>query len=241
LGFVINHIVLDPQYDLLCKKWTAFLDPYKNSVDHLTIEYKSQYPIFVDNEKRKFQIDFVNDRNSYHKFKSGLSSEPLSRAVGSGKYGKKILDLSAGLGIDAVFLAQMGYQVTAVERNPFIYLALENALMNLKSNYAENIKFVHSDAQDFLDKIDGNYDVCYFDPMFPNKNKSALPKQEMVFFKNLVGADLDSSQVLMSALQSKKFKRCAVKRPLSAEPLGLNEKIKPVGQIKGKIIRYDIY
>lgn len=241
LGPVIKHIVLDAKYEVLSQKWKTFLEPYQNSVDQLTIEYKSECPLFIDSESRRFQIDFVNDRSNYHKIKAGLSSEPLSRAVGSGKYGKKILDLSAGLGVDAVFLAQMGYQVTAVERNPFIYLALENALMNLKSHYAENLKFVFGEALSTLQNLTSDYDICYFDPMFPIKNKSALPKQEMLFFKNLVGSDLDSGEVIQAVLRSKKFKRCTVKRPLSAEPLLVSEKIKPVGSIKGKIIRYDIY
>ena len=72
--------------------------------------------------------------------------------------------------------------------------------------------------------------------MFPQKKKSALPKQEMVIFKNLVGSDDDATEVLSLAIGSKKFKRCSVKRPLSAEPL-----LPTSGSIEGKIIRYDIY
>jgi 16S rRNA (guanine1516-N2)-methyltransferase len=160
----------------------------------------------------------------------------MSRALGSGKQGKRVLDLSAGLGIDAVFLAQLGYHVTAVERNPFIYIALKTALDHLTANYRSNLKFVFDQAQNFLQNNTCEFDVCYFDPMFPSKTKAALPKQEMVFFKNLVGSDEDAATVLEIALSTKKFKRCVVKRPLSAEPL-----LKPAGHIKGKIIRYDIY
>ncbi len=233
---MIEHRLLNQNYKSLCDQWTAFLQPYENTVKHISIEYNSACPQLFDESRRQFQIDFENDSTSYSKFKGGMNSEPLSRALGSGKLGKRVLDLSAGLGVDSVFLAQLGYQVTGIERNPFIYVALKTALENLTANYRTNLKFVFDQAQNFLQNNTEEFDVCYFDPMFPSKTKSALPKQEMVFFKNLVGSDEDASTVLETILISKKFKRCVVKRPLSAEPL-----LKPAGNIKGKIIRYDIY
>lgn len=233
---MIEHRLLDDQYHDLRDQWTAFLKPYEDTVKHLSIEYSSPYPQLFDEARRKFQIDFEGNSTSYAKFKGGMNSEPISRALGSGKLGKRVLDLSAGLGVDSVFLAQLGYQVTGVERNPFIYIALKTALENLTANYRSHLNFVFDHAQNFLQNKTEEFDVCYFDPMFPSKTKSALPKQEMVFFKNLVGSDDDASAVLEMALSSKKFKRCVVKRPLSAAPL-----LKPAGDIKGKIIRYDIY
>lgn len=233
---MIEHRLLNEQYKDVCDQWTAFLKPFENTVKHLSIEYTSPCPQLFDDVRRKFQIDFEGNSTSYAKFKGGMNSEPISRALGAGKFGKRVLDLSAGLGVDSVFLAQLGYQVTGVERNPFIYVALKTALENLTANYKTNLNFVFDHAQNFLQNNKQEFDVCYFDPMFPSKTKSALPKQEMVFFKNLVGSDEDSSTVLEMVLSSKKFKRCVVKRPLSAEPL-----LKPAGNIKGKIIRYDIY
>ncbi|MBC7457651.1 MAG: class I SAM-dependent methyltransferase [Bdellovibrionaceae bacterium] len=227
---------MNEQYKDLCDQWTAFLKPFENTVNHISIEYSGPSPLLLDVVRRKFQIDFENNPTSYSKIKGGINSEPISRALGAGKFGKRVLDLSAGLGVDSVFLAQLGYQVTGVERNPFIYVALKTALENLTANYRTNLKFAFDHAQKFLQNNTQEFDVCYFDPMFPSKTKSALPKQEMVFFKNLVGSDEDAATVLEMILRSKKFKRCVVKRPLSAEPL-----LKPAGHIKGKIIRYDIY
>lgn len=237
---MIEHRLLDTRYRSILEAWTSFLKPYEDTVSKISIEYSSENPLLFDEVRNKFQIDFQNNATNYAKYKAGISSEPLSRALGSGKLGKKVLDLSAGLGVDSVFLAQLGYQVTGVERNPFIYLALNNALQNLTANYKDNLKFVFDRAQNFLQTSSETFDLCYFDPMFPTKTKSALPKQEMVFFKKLVGSDEDAAQVLELALNSKKFKRCVVKRPLSAEPL-ITSKAKPAGNIKGKIIRYDIY
>ncbi len=233
---MIEHRLLNQQYQTLCDQWTAFLKPFENTVSHISIEYSSSCPLFLDDVSRKFQIDFEGNSISYSKFKGGMNSEPISRALGSGKLGQRVLDLSAGLGVDSVFLAQLGYQVTGVERNPFVYVALKNALENLTANYRTNLKFVFDHAQNFLQNMTEEFDVCYFDPMFPPKTKSALPRQEMVFFKNLVGSDGDAAVVLEMALNSKNFKRCVVKRPRWGKPL-----LKPAGEIKGKIIRYDIY
>lgn len=242
---MISHQVKDEKYQSLCQEWAQFLAPFDSSKINISIIYDNQNPLLLDAEGRKFQIDFESNRSHYYKHKAGIASEPLSRALGAGKLGKRVLDLSAGLGIDAIFLAQLGYQVTAVERNPFIFCALQNAWLNLSAPYRDHIHFVFDHAENFLAEnvlfTDNNlFDVCYFDPMFPEKNKSALPRQEMVFFKNLVGSDEDAQRVLEISVASKKFKRCVVKRPVSAEALR-SEKIKPAGEIKGKIIRYDIY
>ncbi len=220
--------------------WKNFLKQKKYVTDSIKrIDFSQEHPVVFDADGRKFVIDFINDRTNYHKKKLSLKNEILSKAVGGGRYGMRVLDLSAGLGIDAVFLAQLGYDVVAVERNPLIYLCLENALETLKANnslLAAKLKFHFSSAQDFITEQSEAFDVVYFDPMFPQKAKSALPRQEMVFFKNLVGSDDDATEVVRKVLNLKNIKRLAVKRPLAAPAL-----LQPNGQIKGKLIRYDIY
>lgn len=221
-------------------EWKTFLAQKNFETDSIQrIDFNQDQPVIYDNEGRKFVIDFIGDRANYHKKKLSIKNEILSKAVGGGRYGLRVLDLSAGLGIDAVFLAQLGYIVEAVERNPMIYLCLQNALESLRasdSDLAARLKFHFSSAQDFIAHHAENFDVVYFDPMFPQKIKSALPRQEMVFFKNLVGSDNDAADVVGQILKLKNIKRLAVKRPLQAPPL-----MAPNGQIKGKLIRYDIY
>ena len=201
------------------------------------IDHSSLIPIITDQEGRKFSIDFNADKKNYRKKKGSLKSELISKAMGSGKYGFKVLDLSAGLGIDALFLSQMGYEVTAVERNSIIYLALKTAQEQLSESDAKKVKFFHDSALDFLNSSKDNYDIIYFDPMFPEKKKSALSKQEMILFRNLVGTDGDASEVIDFVLKSKKAKRFVLKRPLKAPPL----KQKPEFSFLGKLIRFDIY
>lgn len=216
------------------QKWLSFLE--KNKFNFSTVEkidMSKDCPIIFDTAGNKFSINFIENKQNYAKKKASVKSELISKAAGAGKYGLYILDLSAGLGIDAVFLAQLGYNVTALERNPLIYLALNEAIQ-----YSTNLslKFEFADAFEYLKSAKIVADVIYFDPMFPEKIKSALPRQEMVFFRNLVGSDEDAAKVLEAAIQVKGIKRVFVKRPINAPAL-----MKPMSSIKGKLIRFDLY
>ncbi len=233
---LIEWQIVDSKYAEIAYQWKLFLAENLNSHQKIKIIFDSHIPTIIDSENRKLKIDFNNDSENYKKFKSNINSEPLSRALGAGKKGLKVLDLSAGMGVDTIFLYQLGYSVVATERNPLLFLALNQALQNSPEELRKKIQFIFSEAANFLKTTSDVFDVCYFDPMFPQKKKSALPKQEMVLFKNLVGDDADSLAVLKAAIDSKKFKRCVVKRPLSAQPL-----LPASGAIEGKIIRYDIY
>lgn len=216
--------------------WIDFLKAQKFDFSTIQkIDFMEDVPKIYDQNGNKFCINFVDDRLNYHKKKSSMKKELLGRAMGSGRYGLKILDLSAGLGIDAIFLSQLGFEVTAVERNPLIFLALEHAASKLSDNF--KIKFIFGTAQNFLERNSDSFDVIYFDPMFPEKTKSALPRQEMVFFRHLVGADLDADEVVQQAVCRKGVSRVVVKRPMKARTLYK----KPESQIEGKLVRFDIY
>lgn len=236
----INFLFKTPELEEKYSNWKNYLEKFnlgKSQSDvEITVHFDSDIPVIIDSEKRKFSVDFLNDPRNYFKPKQSLLKEPLARALGSGKFGLNLLDLSAGLGVDSVFLHQLGFEVTAVERNPFIYMALKIASDEFNKTADRVIQIVHSEALTYLQNLKNKFDVAYFDPMFPDKKKSALPKQEMVFFKKLVGHDEDAEQVVRYAVESKLFKRFVVKRPVGAEAF-----IKPSGSIEGKIIRYDIY
>lgn len=227
------------QSKLKAREWHDFLTRNKFDLSLIKkIDFATPAPTITDKKNNKFSIDFINDKKNYHKRKLSIKNELLSKALGGGKLGLNVLDLSAGLGIDSVFLAQLGYNVTAIERNPLIYLCLSSALSQVLEL---NLKIVHDDALKFLQHNTSmnqqKFDVIYFDPMFPEKAKSALPRQEMVFFKQLVGADDDAASVVEAALKMPNIKRLVVKRPLKAPSLFQ----KPSGSLRGKLVRFDIY
>ena len=222
----------------LIESWQKFIELNGANTETIKkIDFTTDTPVIYDFEGRKFSIDFKNDRSNYSKKKGSIKTELISKALGSGKHGLNILDLSAGLGIDAVFLSQLGYTVTALERNPIIFLSLKTAHEQLPTANKSQLKFIYSSAQDFLKNTELNFDCIYFDPMFPDKKKSALPRQEMIFFRNLVGSDLDSTEVIQQALTFTTISKIVVKRPLKAPVLFA----KPRSSISGKLIRFDIY
>lgn len=175
----------------------------------------------------------------------GGHGQAVARAVGLGK-GRplpRVLDATAGLGRDAVVLAALGCEVLALDRHPAVCALLNDALERARADpasharFASRIHFLCADARAFLAGGGAQgFDVIYLDPMHPERDKSALVKQEMRLFRALVGPDEDGAELLAAALRSG-VARVAVKRPAQAPPLGGT----PAGQIQGRTTRFDLY
>lgn len=210
------------------------IDP---SIGFLEID-RTVTPTELRSERRHhLQYDFDQNRNDYHR-KSRGKNEPLLRALGVDKSINKVIDLTSGLAIDSVFMARNGLQVQAIERNAFLHFLAQEGQKASLDPIIKGLEFIFSDAKKFLQvhSFDKSFSA-YFDPMYPNKKKkSALPRQEMVFFRQLVGEDEDSKVVVKEAL-TKNFFRVVVKRPLHAEPL-----LQEVSfSLETKLVRYDVY
>lgn len=186
----------------------------------------------------KLKIDFDAAGADYHRPQPKGRQELIARAMGSKHGVRKILDLSAGLGQDAVSLCQLGFSVTAVERNPLLAFLLQEAQRWTTRPELKELKVEHAEALDFLSqqKLLSSFEAIYFDPMYPMKTKSALPRQEMRLFRLLVGEDPDAASVALRA-RSQFLGRIVIKRPLSAPPLLEN----PQHSFEGKTVRYDTY
>ncbi|WP_347356238.1 class I SAM-dependent methyltransferase [Bdellovibrio sp.] len=224
------------------KVWAAFLqaplnpESPENYFFHFFVEGDR---VFVrDLEKRLLEIDFDKNHLDYERKGHRGKNELIAKALGVGKGARRILDLSVGMGIDSVFLTQLGFAVTGVERSPVLYALLSEAFARTKKEYLKSYHLHFSDALEFLKKNKGllEIDSIYFDPMYPHKKKSALPKQEMVVFRDLVGHDEDAALVLQEAL-TWPVQRVVVKRPMQAEELlpGVRH------SYEGKVVRYDTY
>ncbi len=114
----------------------------------------------------------------------------------------------------------------------FLGQYLSNSI-NDKVNDLNNVK---ENNLDLWGSVDWASTVLYLDPMFPEKNKTALPRKEMQIFRGWVGADADSLELLKLAMQLP-VDRIVVKRPMRAEPL-LD---KVTHSFIGKTVRYDLY
>lgn len=187
-----------------------------------------------DSAGRRLAIDFDEPGPDYRRRAPRGRGELLARALGKGA--GKIADLTAGLGQDAVFLSQLGFDVTAVERHPVLGFLLEEARRRSKRADLAKLKIIARGAREWMDAGgSGGFDAAYFDPMYPMKKKSALPRQEMVIFRALVGDDADAAGVAERAREE--FPRLVIKRPLDAPPL----LPKPTATFEGTTVRYDVY
>ncbi|OBS10773.1 SAM-dependent methyltransferase [Acidihalobacter prosperus] len=164
--------------------------------------------------------------------------QPLARAVGlKPGIALRVIDATAGLGRDGAVLAQLGCEVTMIERSPLMALLLEDGWLRTAPPAARARVRLHcADAREALVRLAAP-DVVYLDPMYPHRGKSALVKKEMRVIRELVGDDPDAGELLRVALSSG-ARRVVVKRPRGALPLDGSP---PLRQVEGPNTRYDLY
>lgn len=76
--------------------------------------------------------------------------------------GKSIIDLTAGMGIDAFGFAQIFHEVTALERNPEL---VEISKHNYKTLHQNNLQYTNSEFEKYFNQnSDLRWDVIYLDP-----------------------------------------------------------------------------
>lgn len=218
---------------------------------HITTDYLALRKITQTGKKQKIEsiyVDFINGKTNHRRLHGGGKGQDIAKAIGLHKIkNPTVLDLTAGMGGDAFVLASLGCDMALVERNPIIHALLKDALerMSLSADVKlqailSRMELQYGDSLTVLKNIidDNQPDVIYFDPMFPERSKSAQVKKEMQFFHAIVGNDEDSEAVLLQAL-SKAKKRIVVKRPRLAEQI--TQAVQPAFVINGKSTRYDVY
>lgn len=180
----------------------------------------------------------------------GRENDPVKRAIGFKKTSPLcILDLTAGLLRDTFHFADLGCQVTALEENPLLSLAIKHELNLGKSDSLKNnIEFISSSAEEYLDRNDIKIpDVIFYDPMYVHfgqgkSSRSASSGKESVLLQKLCAPPNVEREIkiLLKAkdLAKKHSKKVVVKRALKANPIG---DIKPNHSQMGRSTRYDIY
>lgn len=170
----------------------------------------------------------------------GGKKQLLARAVGIGKRTSlSVLDATGGLGRDAHVMAHFGAAVTVCERQPLIFALLQDAWSRLEladEGCANRLNLQATDAQSVLSGGD-QWDVVYLDPMYPGRDKAALPGKEMQFFRELTDGDPDAGN-LLSLARARAQWRVVVKRPLTAAPLAGQP---PDQTLRGTQARFDLY
>ena len=192
-------------------------------------------------DQKGYAIDY-NAPSLQHRLSTSTTRSHIARAIGIKPHLRPcVVDASAGWGRDALTLASLGCQVQMIERHPVLAALLENALERLPdgSTLRSPLQLYYGDVRDFLEKTSPCPvpDVIYFDPMFPERKKSAKVKKHMQLFHTLIGDDEDASDVVKVLLNHARY-RLVVKRPRLAPALTATP---PHHQIAGKTVRYDVY
>ncbi len=188
-------------------------------------------------------VDFVSGGANHRRKFGGGKSQMLAKAVGLNKFkNPHVLDATAGLGRDSFVLACLGCKVDMVERHPITHALLQDGIKRAieddeVSNITTRMSLTCRDSYEYISALDSKPDIIYLDPMFPEREKSALVKKEMRIFKELVGLDEDSDKLLEASLEKAKY-RVVVKRPRKSPHL-MDKK--PTYALEGKANRFDIY
>lgn len=200
--------------------------------------YELQDP---NSRQRPVTVSFMSQRLR-HRVNAG-GKELLARATGA-RPGLRVLDCTAGLGIDSFILASRGCEVTMVERSHTLYLMLEDGLARARADavgelaeIVARMTLVRGDAKQIIKRLDWVPDVIVIDPMFPTRRKQAGVRGELQRLQLLLGKDEDTTGLLIAA-RATGCSRVVVKRPLSG---GNISELPPSWVIRGKASRIDVY
>ena len=201
-----------------------------------------------DDFNKPFTIDLFNQKLLWRLNHSGKGSEAVCKAVLSNLDKPIVFDATAGLGRESLILQSVGCKVYMFERNPIIWFLLHTALYSAQNNQSildslKNGLPTLTNLGSFKDQVARGEllpspDVIYYDPMFPQRQKSALVKKDMRVFHELVGFDEDTTEYANFLLTKAKH-HLVVKRPSNEEPLKLD--LRCSSQVSGKACRFDCY
>ena len=171
-----------------------------------------------------------------------ISKELLARAAKIKDTDKPLvaIDATAGLGDDSLILAAAGFHVKMFERNPVIHELLEDAIKRAAeipelAEIVSRMELKHGDSVEAMKHLDFVPDVILLDPMFPERQKSALVKKKLQVIQKLEIPCADEADMILTAMEAKP-KKLIIKRPPKGPYLA---GLKPDFSIEGKAVRFD--
>lgn len=154
----------------------------------------------------------------------------LLRACGAADR-PSVLDAMAGWGVDALTLAARGCRVTMIERHP--------AVAAMQQDLVRRAGFGGGECRcgdGYVELGSATWDVVYLDPMFPTRNKVALPGKRMQWLAALAEPDPRPLDRWLDAARASARARVVLKRRRKDAVIG-----RPQWQIQGRSVRYDVY
>lgn len=162
----------------------------------------------------------------------GGGKSMLLRACGAGGAQPEVLDPFMGFGVDAMQLVRAGCTVQGIERHPIIWL--------MARDFARRTGVtIESRCADGIAALSGGenvWDIIYLDPMFPKRNKKALPGLAMQHLREMSHDSNVEIEGLLGLARRRARQRVVLKRRLR-DPVFE----RPQFQLKGQTVRFDIY
>lgn len=184
-----------------------------------------------DEGERPVLLDLEKEFRQWKRTLTSFRDQPLYRALGvKGTDYPCVLDATCGLAGDSLQLLAYGCRVHSWERHPVPALMLLRAY----EAWQHAVKSEWTlDLETFV--IPAEASIIYFDPMYSEVSKKALPRKEMRIFREVVGQDADAVEVA-ERLRAQK-KRLIIKRPPKS-----GELLPGVAFAQeGKAVRFDVY
>ena len=186
-------------------------------------------------------VDFERERRRLTP--GNLAREMLVRACRiKGNAHPFAVDATAGLGEDSILLAAAGFSVRLYEYDPAIAALLRDGLQRAArvpelAETVSRMELFEADSITALPALPQPPEVVLLDPMFPQRQKSALVKKKFQLLQRLE-QPCENGAALLAAAMAAGPKKIVVKRPLKGEYLAGQ---KPDYSLEGKAIRYDCF
>ncbi len=152
-----------------------------------------------------------------------------------------IVDATAGMGEDSLLLAAAGFRVRLYEYNPVVALLLKDTLERAAidtrlSEIVSRMELVQGDSVEALKALDVQPDAVLLDPMFPERQKSALVQKKLQLIRRLE-IPCAAEEALLEAAIAAHPKKILIKRPAKGPYLAGR---KPSYSNAGKAVRVDV-
>ena len=186
----------------------------------------------------QFRIDF-NSGSTGWRIKRANHEKLIKKALGKSERPLNILDCTAGLLQDALLFLSLGHQVTALEQSKILFYLLQDGISRSDDqSIFLKLDLIHANACSYAAQAK-NFDVIYFDPMYPPSKKNALSSGQLEYISKILEVESleNNASKDFEVLQLIPARKMVVKRPMKAEPFSSQTNY----QISGKTTRFDVY
>ena len=186
----------------------------------------------------QFRIDF-NSGSTGWRIKRADHEKLIKKALGKSERPLNILDCTAGMLQDALLFLSLGHQVTALEQSKILFYLLQDGISRSEDqSIFLKLDLIHANACSYAAHAK-NFDVIYFDPMYPPSKKNALSSGQLEYISKILEIESleNNASKDFEVLQLIPARKMVVKRPVKAEPFSFQTNY----QVSGKTTRFDVY